>query len=417
MHKLAASLLLIGSLVLAACGGGQDTVLEPNGVTALGVGIDRAEPAVSDEDLRALSRAQLDFAVDLYLALADEVEGDLALGPGSLHTALSMLRAGAAGSTAIEMDSVLHTDGLDGRLHELGNALDRELTSRGNQRGIDLTTANRVWTAPGLKLEQDYISTLTSAYGAALAEVDFGSDPDAARGAINGWVAEATRDKIEELFPADTITADTQLVLANALHLDASWKFPFPADATGPQAFTLPDGSTVDVETMHYNEYLPSGRGPGWAAVRLPYNGEQLSMTVIVPDDLAAFEQSLDADLLERVEGSIKDGGIHLSLPRFTARTHLSLAEPLAALGMPSAFGAGADFSGMTGSRGLFLSAVEHEAVVEVDEEGTEAAAATGAAMLGSHGPTVQVDKPFLFLVRDESTGAVLFLGRVTDPR
>lgn len=139
-------------------------------------------------------------------------------------------------------------------------------------------------------------------------------------------------------------------------------------------------------------------------------------MTVIVPDVLASFEQKLDVALLEQVEASIRPGGIHLSLPRFTARTHLSLADTLADMGMPSAFGS-ADFSGMTPGRGLFLAAVEHEAVVEIDEEGTEAAAASGGAMAGSHGPTVTVDRPFVFVIRDEPTGAVLFLGRVADPR
>ena len=140
-------------------------------------------------------------------------------------------------------------------------------------------------------------------------------------------------------------------------------------------------------------------------------------MTVIVPQDLAEFEQHLDEAMLGGILDSIDDGGIHLSLPRFTARSHLSLPDTLAAMGMPTAFGGGADFSGMTGQPDLFLQAVEHEAVVEVDEEGTKAAAASGGAMAGSHGPTVTVDRPFLFLVRDEPTGAVLFLGRVMDPR
>jgi serpin B len=137
---------------------------------------------------------------------------------------------------------------------------------------------------------------------------------------------------------------------------------------------------------------------------------------VIVPDDLAAFEQGLDVPRLQQIQASIKPGGIHLSLPRFNARTHLSLVKTLAEMGMPSAFG-DADFSGMTRGGGLFLAAVEHEVVVEVDEEGTEAAAASGGAMASSHGPTVTVDRPFLFVIHDEPTGAVLFLGRVTDPR
>lgn len=408
--------LVTGCLALAACGG-TGAVTEPPGVVVLGVDTERADPQGSPAQVRALSRAQLDFAVDLYRTLAGTVEGDLALGPGSLHTALSMVRAGARGQTAREMDDVLHATAMDGRLHALNNALDRRLRARSSARGVQLDIANRVWVDQGLTVLDTYAQTVANHYGAGLAELDIAGDPAGARTAVNQWVSDVTRDKVPELFPADAIDTTTALVLANALHLDAQWKFPFPPAATGPQPFLLPDGSVVPVETMRYDEYLPSGSGPGWSAVRLPYDGEQLSMTVIVPEDLPAFEQSLDADLLEQVSASIQDGGIHLSLPRFTARTHVSLVDALAALGMPNAFGAGADFSGMTGSRGLFLSAVEHEVVVEVDEQGTEAAAASGAAMAGSHGPTVSVDRPFLFLVQDAETDATLFLGRVTDPR
>ena len=410
------ALALAAVALVTACGAGTD-VAEPAGVTVLGASVGRAEPAASDEELHRLTRAQLEFATDLYREVAADEPGDLAIGPGSLHTALAMVRAGARGQTAAEMDDVLHTAELGDDLHALGNALDTELRSRDADRGVRLGTANRVWVDEGLELREDYVDVLAGSYGAALASLDIAADPEAARTAVNQWVADATLDRIEELFPAGTIDSDTQMVLANALHLDAHWKFPFPPDRTTPAPFVLPDGTSVDVETMHYDEYLPSGRGPGWTAVRLPYDGEQLSMTVIVPDDLSAFEQALDADALEAVRATIKDGGIHLSLPRFTARTHLSLRETLPGLGMPTAFGAGADFSGMTGSPGLFLGPVEHEVVVEVDEQGTEAAAASGVGMLGSHGPTVTVDRPFLFTVEDDATGAVLFLGRVTDPR
>lgn len=415
MDRTLPAVVLAAALSLGACNGvgGTSDVAEPPGVTPVGARIERAEPAASARELRDFAAAQLAFAVDLYRTVAFEEKGDLALGPGSLHTALAMIRAGARGQTATEMDAVLRADG---RLHELGNALDRELRSRSSQRGVDVDIANRVWADEGLELLDGYVQTLATHYGAGLAQLDLSGDPEGARAAVNAWVAEATRQTIEELFPKGSIESNTRLVLANALHVQAHWKFPFPPARTSDRPFLLADGSQVDVPTMHYDESLPSGRGEGWTAVRLPYTGEQLSMTVIVPDDLAAFEQRLDAALLEQVESSIQGGGIHLSLPRFTARTHLSLVEALSDMGMPSAFGS-ADFSGMTPGGGLFLAAVEHEAVVEVDEEGTEAAAASGGAMAGSHGPTVAVDRAFLFVIRDEPTGAVLFLGRVADPR
>jgi serpin B len=413
VHRTFPAALVAAALAVSACGGGPRDVAEPAGVTAVGADIARTRATASPEELRAFTAAQLAFAVDLYRSVAPTEEGDLALGPGSLHSALAMIRAGARGRTATEMDAVLRADD---RLHELGSALDQELRSRSDDDAVDVDIANRVWVNGGLELRDEYVQVLAKSYGAALAQLDISGDPEGARAAVNAWVADATRQKVEELFPKGTIGTDTQLVLANALYLQADWKFPFPGRETRDQEFLLPDGSRVDVPTMHYDEYLPSGRGPGWSAVRLPYSGEQLSMTVVVPEDLPAFEQRLDVALLQQVEAAIKPGGIHLSLPRFTARTHLSLVETLAAMGMPSAFG-DADFSGMTHGGGLVLGEVEHEAVVEVDEEGTEAAAASGGAMLGSHGPTVTVDRPFLFVIRDEPTGAVLFLGRVTDPR
>lgn len=413
----AAAVLAALGLLLAGCGGpsAAPAAPEPEGVEVLGAETDRVEPAASDEQIAALTAAQTSFAIDLYQAVADEVDGDLVIGPTSLHAVLAMIRAGARGQTATEMDAVLHADGLD--LHPAGNALDRALRDRNSADGIGLATANRLWVQDGLELTDDYIDTIARHYGAGLAATGFTSDPDAARTAINQWVADGTRNRIDELFPPGSLNAATRLVLANAVFLDAAWHFPFDPQHTSDEPFTLTDGTQVDVPTMHYDEYLPTAVGEDWAAVELPYDGEQLSMTVIVPRDLAAFEQRLDTDLLAGVLSKITDGGIHLSLPRFTARTHLSLNDTLAAMGMPTAFGSGADFSGMTGQPGLWIQAVEHEAVVEVDEEGTQAAAASGGAMALSHGPTVTVDRPFLFLIRDEPTGAILFLGRVTDPR
>lgn len=414
MRALAASITV--ALLVAACGSSTTPAPpEPDGVAVLGAGIDRVVAAVTDEEVGALTAAQTAFALDLYHAVRDEVEGNVVIGPGSLHTVLSMIRAGARGQTATEMDTVLHAAGLD--LHAAGNALDRALRDRNGADGVELATANRLWIQEGLQLAEDYLATVVGNYGAGLAAADFATDHDAARAAINQWVADATRGKIDELFPDGSLDSMTRLVLTNAVFLDADWRFPFEPQRTSDEPFTLADGSHVRVPTMHYDEYLPTAIGDGWAAVELPYDGEQLAMTVIVPDSLTEFERRLDPAMLDSILDQIGDGGIHLSLPRFTARSHLNLDDILGALGMPTAFGAGADFSGMTGQPDLFIQTVEHEAVVEVDEEGTEAAAASGGAMAGSHGPTIAVDRPFLFLIRDEPTGAVLFLGRVTDPR
>ena len=168
---------------------------------------------------------------------------------------------------------------------------------------------------------------------------------------------------------------------------------------------------------MHYDEFLPSAWTEEYQAVELPYGGGALSMIVIMPNDLAEFEANVDDRVaLNEVFDSITDGGIHLSIPKWSARTHLTLNDTLAAMGMPTAFGAGADFSGMVDGGGLWLDLVEHEAFIEVDEQGTRAAAATGGAMADSHGPTIEINRPYLYVIRDQGAGTILFIGRVTDP-
>jgi serpin B len=168
---------------------------------------------------------------------------------------------------------------------------------------------------------------------------------------------------------------------------------------------------------MHYDQYLASAVDERWAAVELPYEGGGLSMVVVVPEDFADFEAHLDGEVLQSILGKIEEGGIHLTLPRFTFSTHASLIEPLRAMGVTSAFDPGAaDFGRMSGAGGLFIAAVEHEAFIDVDEDGTEAAASSGVAIAGSHGPTIDATRPFLFLIRDRATNAIVFMGRVLDP-
>ncbi len=206
------------------------------------------------------------------------------------------------------------------------------------------------------------------------------------------------------------------MVLVNAVALDAPWEFPFDPAATRDEPFTRLDGTTGDVAMMHYDEYLPSATTDAYQAVEIPYGGGALSMVVIVPNDLAAYEAALTPESLAATVASITDGGIHLSLPNWTARTHVTLNDTLAAMGMPTAFTAAADFSGMVDGGGLWIDRVEHEAFVDVDEQGTRAAAATGGGMVGSHGPTVDVNRPYLYLIRDRGAGTILFIGHVTDP-
>ncbi len=358
-----------------------------------------------------------EFSLDLYRSLAATEDGNFVASPYSVTFALGMIYAGAAGDTAAEMRSVLHADELPAADWQEGiNAYDLSLHARTSGSPTEWRSANKVWTEPGLPLRDDYLDVLTGVYGSPLAEAQFAADAESERGVINDWVAERTRDRIDELFPAGSIGPSTRLVLVNAIALDAPWEFPFDPASTSNGAFTLADRSQVQVPMMRYGEFLPSGFGDDYEAVELPYAGGALSMVVIEPTDLGAFEADLTAEKLDTVTNSLTEGGIHLTIPRFSDRTHVRLNDALSSMGMPSAFGAGADFTGMLDGGGLWLDTVEHEAFIEVDEEGTRAAAATGGAMVTSHGPTVMIDRPFLYLIRDRGAGTILFLGRVTDP-
>jgi serpin B len=233
---------------------------------------------------------------------------------------------------------------------------------------------------------------------------------------INRWAADRTNQRITELFPAGTIDSTTRLVLANAISLDAKWKYLFDPGQTTSGKFQLADGSEVDVPTMHFDLYLPLTYSDEYAAVELLYGRGDLSMVLIRPTDLESFEAGMEVDTLQTIFDSISEQGIHLALPKFSFKSHTGLDLALRQLGMVSAYDA-ADFSGMTGTQDLSLQTVQHEAFIEVDEQGTQAHAATGAGMAVSHGPTIEFNRPFLFVIRDRATGAILFLGRVTDPR
>ena len=396
--------------------GGPDSgqIASIDGANLLVRGARDLAPAADDQALATISRANATFALDLYRELAAQSDGNLIVGPHSVWTALSMVYAGARGETAAEMADVLHFDRPQDEITPLLNALDLALASRNDPGAVDLRVANQVFAAPGLPLLDSYLTTLTRDFGAPLAELAF-NDPEAAREVINGWAADRTNDRIKELFPAGSLDPSTVMVLCNAVSMDAAWTYLFDPVDTRVEPFTLAVGTATDVAMMHFDLYLPLMSEAGLQAVELPYGSGDLSMVVILPDDLDAFSAELDPERLDRILGAITEQGIHLSLPKFSFDSDLDLDATLQALGIRSAY-AGADFSGMTVDRGLFLQTVQHDAFIEVDENGTEAHAATGAGMAASHGPTITFDRPFFFVIRDRPTGAILFIGRVSDP-
>lgn len=367
------------------------------------------------------------FGLDLYRAVSGGGE-NLVLSPASIALALAMTRAGARGETSDEMDAVLHDAASDAHAAWL-NALDAALASRsgtfrdagGEDRQVTLRIANAPFAQRDLPLEDAYLEALATQFGAGLRLVDYIAATEEARQAINGWVAEQTEDRIDELLAPGVLTSTTRLTLVNAIYLKAAWQTPFDEALTAPGPFNRPDATTVEAPMMRLADSLPYAAGDGWQAVELPYVGGQLAMTIIVPDDLAAFEAKLDADAFESITAGFAERLVRLSLPRFGTESKLELADTLAALGMPLAFDPQrADFSGITTAERLFISDVIHQANLDVDEKGTEAAAATAVVMRAGAAPaepvTLTVDRPFLFALRDTQTGAIVFFGRVTDP-
>ena len=412
---------------LAACGedaSGGDSVNPPTpaGSEARSALERDQAPEVAPDALRALTDGQAAFALDLYGPLGAE-GGNVFYSPLSIHQALTMAYAGAAGSTAQEMATTLR---LGAAPHAAQNALDLSLEAaarvpvEGEASPLALEISNSIWGSPDITWAQPFLDTLALNYGAGLRLTDFAADPEAAREDINGWVADQTNDRIPELLPQGTIDIETALVLVNAIFFKASWETPFEPSQTAAADFHLTGGETVQVPTMSAGFPTLVAAGEGWRAVDLPYVGGRASMLVVVPDDLAAFEAQLDDALYAEMLGALTEGAALVSLPRFTYSQGASLKEALSAMGMPTAFSGAADFSNLTADASLQITDVVHQAFVQVDERGTEAAAATAVVFGPTAAPEpfeLRADRPFVFFIRDRETGAILFTGRVVDPR
>jgi serpin B len=419
--RIAAFIALLS--FFAACGG--DELTNPTG-PGQELRSDKAritEP--SAVDVPELVAGNTRFALNMYHQLATR-DGNIFFSPFSISVALAMTYAGARGNTQAQMADALEFTLAQEKLHPAFDWLDLALNSRGRgASGKDgepfrLHVVNRLFGQVDYRFLDSFLDTLALYYGAALFLLDFIGDTEGSRQAINQWVEEVTEQRIKNLIPPGGVDTATRLVLVNAIYFNAAWKEVFDDRATAPGRFTLPDGSAVEVPMMQQPGPMPYAEGEGWRAVELPYDGEELSMVVIVPDDLAAFEKVLDAEKLASVIAALGEDQATLSMPRFRIKGQtIPLKDQLSALGMPDAFVFGlADFSGMDGTRQLLIGNVLHQAFVEVDEYGTEAAAATAVVMdLGSAQlKHLEVDRPFVFLIRDIQTGAILFLGRVIDP-
>ncbi|MGB7538041.1 MAG: serpin family protein [Anaerolineales bacterium] len=385
-------------------------------------------PKVKDSDLAELVAGNNDFAFALYQQLFSGDE-NLFYSPYSISTALAMTYAGASNRTADQMAQALHYTLPQERLHPAFNKLALELAGRAEAEGLkpgqafQLSVANALWGQIDFHFEPDFLDLLARNYAAGMRLVDFTKDPDSVRREINDWVSRETKEKVKDIVPAGVIKDITRLVLANAVYFKAAWQYPFPQDATQPGEFFLADGTVTQASMMRQQADLRSMQGGGYRAVELPYAGGKLSMLILLPDEgqFTDVESRLEAGLLDATVDALQDGEVILTLPKFKFEWEAKkLPEDFASLGMTDAFSSAADFSGMTGKPDLFIGAILHKAFVGVDESGTEAAAATVVVMDREALPlsTVDftIDHPFFFVIRDNPTGAILFLGRVTNP-
>lgn len=371
------------------------------------------------------------FALDAYGRLSKDPaygKGNLFFSPFSISSALSITNEGARGTTADEIQSVFHFPKDDatrrGGFQQLYQGI-----NQGNAR-YTLRTANALWAEQTYPFLPGYMQAAREYYSANATNMDFKTQAEASRLAINGWVEDQTNNRIRDLIPQGVIDSLTRLVITNAVYFKGMWGEQFDANRTKDDRFTTVPGTTVPVRMMTRTDTFSYMETDSVQVLGMPYasdGGKQLSMVVLLPkgNDLAPLEDSLTVQKLQELRNGLMNKTVEVHFPKFKLETKYSLPATLAAMGMPTAFTDRADFSGMDGTKSLYIGDVIHQAFVEVNEEGTEAAAATavvvmvGMAMDHHEPPPIPVfraDHPFLFLIQDDDTGTILFLGRVMEP-
>ena len=362
------------------------------------------------------------LATSLYRHLAADA-GNLFFSPYSISTALAMCQAGALGKTRAEIEAALGLSGAGDRLIEAFGDLQRVLASRARSGPFHLSLVSSLWYQTGYPVNPAFVETLREQLSADVKETDFAKAPAKAVGDVNAWVDEATRGKIREILSESQLDALTRVILASAIYFKAPWLNQFDEEDTKPEPFHLLDGRSVDVPMMHDTAYRCYSRGNGFQALEVPYGNDFVVMLLLLPDEgqFEAVERELDVGSVVALTRSVNSAEVALALPRFRVESSFALRESLSRIGIKGAFAPGADFTRVSEEPGFALGEVLHKAVVDVDERGTEAAAATVGFLLGApqeRPPPIEfrVDRPFLFLIEDKPTGTILFLGRVLDP-
>ena len=387
------------------------------------------EPAVPSGNLEKLVKGNTSFGINLFQAVKQGDE-NLIFSPYSISVALAMAQAGAKDNTLQQMNAVLRFSLPVEDLHPAFNALQLELNNRENndyeegKKDFELNIVNSIWGEKTYTFLPGYLDLLAKNYGTGLRLADFIQQADTSRKEINQWVSDQTNDRIQDLLPENSITELTRLVLTNAIYFKAGWLHQFDPGMTQNGVFTLLNGEDVQVPMMHQTETFGYAREDGYQLISLPYEGNKLSMLIILPDEnnFTQVEKAMSGLDVQNLVSSISFAQLDLSMPKFKIESSIGLADHLNAMGMKDAFIPGiADFSGMDGTHDLYISAVQHKAFIEVDETGTEAAAATAVVVGIESMPIdeplkVNIDRPFIFIIVDNKTGSVLFLGRVINP-
>jgi len=375
-------------------------------------------------DVKTLVDGNTAFALQLYGKLQSQ-EGNLAFSPYSISSALAMTCAGARGETARQMEQVLHFEPSPANFSPLFGRLDKAVKAAKGDNALNI--ANSIWPQKQYPFREDFLSLLKQDYGASVSPLDFAHDAESARVTINRWVDGQTRHKITDIIGPGVLDSLTRMVLVNAIYFKGTWATPFPKHATHSDAFYPKPDAHIRVPFMHVKDTFRYGENDQLQLLSLRYKGDKLEMLILLPrnrDGIGQLEKSLTAANLSAWTSKMGVEEVEVALPKFKITSEFGLADTLRAMGMADAFDSGkADFSGMDGQvHWLYLSAVLHKAYVDVYEKGTEAAAATATMITASAKMPVEyikqfrADHPFIFAIRDSTTGSILFLGRVARP-
>jgi serpin B len=377
-------------------------------------------------DVNAVVSGNNEFAIELYKKIANDPNKieNLFFSPYSISTAIAMTYASARGNTEKQMAEVLHFNLPQEQLHPVFSSLEKVLNEQGKKGAFELTVANALWGQKGYKFLDSFTDLVNKNYSTGLNKVDFAKDSEGARQTINKWVEEKTKNKIKELIKPDILTGLTRLVLTNTIYFKGKWQYEFDKKDTKEALFHITAQNSVTVPMMYIKKEFKYGGDESGQILEIGYKGEDLSMIVLLPKEIegiSKIEKSLTAENLDKWLGKLRKQEVRVYFPRFKMTSEFDLLKVLSKMGMPDAFNdLKADFSGMNGGKDLYISNVLHKAFVEVNEEGTEAAASTAVVMAlkGVAKPTIfRADHPFIYIIRDNITGSILFMGKVCDPR